>query len=95
MNFDELKESVNSSSAEAFALARDAAESGDFDKDQDRAKVLNDQLTEFWEQIESLAADQQAELTQAWSDARLDIGYLLSRGELDTSTRLYQIVRDR
>jgi len=95
MTNDSLRQSVLTASREAFELARRAAESGDFAARAEQARQLNDRLTELWPQIESAPTDAQAELTRAWSDARLDLGYVLSHGELDTSTRLYQVIREQ
>jgi hypothetical protein len=74
-------------SGEAFALARRAFDSGDLQRFVEEARAVNARLDAL------LAAAQAAEATdpgvmRAWSDARLDVGYVLSGGQLSTSTRL-------
>lgn len=92
---DELTESVIGVSQEAFDLARAAAMSGDFAADEARARELNDRLDELWPRVEAAPATAQPVLGQAWSDARLDLGYLLSGGALPTSIRLNHLITER
>lgn len=95
MDDGDLNQTVNELSNEAFELARAAAESGDYAAGEARARELNDQLTDVWPSVEGAPAEEHDELSRVWSDARLDVGYVLSGGELPTSTRLHQVVRDR
>ena len=95
MEDSDLNQTVYGLSNEAFELARAAAESGDYAAGEARAQELNDQLTGLWPRVEDAPAEEQAELSRVWSDARLDVGYVLSGGELPTSTRLHQVVQDR
>ena len=86
---------VNQISSRAFLLAQTAFQRGHGLPDlMKQAQQLNDQLDEFWPQIQASAADLQPELSRAWSDARLDVGFVLSHGDLSTSTRLFHYIQD-
>lgn len=93
-NFD-LGRHVSKLSYKAFELAKQAA-SGKGDKAQlmEQAGELNNHLEEVFNQIQSAPTNEQARLNSAWSDARLDVGYVMSGGELSTSTRLYYYLED-
>src|SRR5262249_32967094 len=74
-------------SSEAFALACRAVDSGETAPLVEAARAVNARLEAL------LAGAQAAEaadrgVMRAWSDARLDVGYVLSGGQLSTSTRL-------
>jgi hypothetical protein len=78
---------VYRASEEAFALARRAVGGGDPASLAEAARAVNARLDAL------LPAAQAAEATdpgvmRAWSDARLDVGYVLSGGQLSPSTRL-------
>ena len=86
---------VNQTSSQAFLLAQNAFQNGHGSPElMAQAQQLNNQLDEFWPQIQASAVDLQPELSRVWSDARLDVGYVLSQGELSTSTRLYHYLQD-
>jgi hypothetical protein len=53
-----------------------------------RAKSLRDRLPDVVAAARSAAADRQPELNKTLSDARLDLGWVLSDGTLPTSARL-------
>jgi len=77
-------------SNEAFTLAQEAASGGgDKEAREAKARELNARLDELWPQIQAGPATYDPGLNSAWSDARLDLGYVLSNGELSTSTRLF------
>jgi hypothetical protein len=77
-------------SSEAFTLAQEAASGGgDKEAREKKARALNERLDELWPQIQAGPASADPGLNNAWSDARLDVGYVLSNGDLSPSTRLY------
>lgn len=91
----ELNLTVQRLSNQAFQLAQEAAQqSGDPAELKAQAQALNSQLDQLLPQIQSAPADQQPELNHAWSDARLDVGYVLSNGELSPSTRLFYFLQN-
>ena len=86
---------INQISGQAYQLAQQAFKSGHGSPElMKEAQKLNDQLDVFWSQIQESAADLQPELSRTWSDARLDVGYVLSQGELSTSTRLHYYIQN-
>jgi|SRR5687767_6058153 len=95
MDESELDQTINEVSRDAFALGRAAVESGDFAAGAARARELNDRLAELWPRVEASPEAARPKLSRAWSDARLDLGYLLSGGELAASLRLGHILRGR
>lgn len=77
-------------SSEAFTLAQEAASGGgDKEAREKKARELNERLDQLWPQIQSGPASADPGVNSAWSDARLDVGYVLSNGELSPSTRLF------
>lgn len=89
-NENDLRLMVHRASNKAFSLAQQfAAGAADLSRIQAKARELNRQLDELWPLIQQSTANEQVDLSQAWSDARLDLGYILSGGQLSTSTRLY------
>jgi hypothetical protein len=72
-------------SQEAFALAKEAADRGHPEDLQEKARAINARLDELLAVAQS-AAD--PGVARAWSDARLDVAYVLSKGELSMSPRL-------
>ena len=90
MEPNELHLVVHRLSNEAFQLAQQyASGTGDLDKLAEHAREVNARLDTLWPLIQKLDVTVQADLSQAWSDARMDADYVLSGGELSTSTRLY------
>jgi hypothetical protein len=77
-------------SAAAFELAQEAAASQAKQNERARrAREINDFLNELVPYIQNAPLEEQEGLRTAWTDARLDVGYVLSGGELPTSTRLF------
>jgi hypothetical protein len=72
-------------SQEAFTLAKEAADRGHPEELQEKAGAINVRLDELLPVAQS-ATD--PGVARAWSDARLDVAYVLSRGELSVSPRL-------
>src|SRR5215217_3612627 len=90
---DDLGIELAKLSAAAFAMAQVATERGDFAAHEADARALNDRLEEFRPRIEAAPATEQPALEQVWTDARLDLGYVLSAGELPTSTRMHHFLQ--
>lgn len=87
---------VNQVSAQAFQLACQAFETGHESDDLiAQARRINDHLDDLWQVIQQAPQSDQPELSRAWSDARLDVGYVLSKGELSTSTRLFYFIQNQ
>lgn len=95
MDSKELNLTVLRTSNEAFDLAKQFgsanADQGGLKK---QAEALNQRLNELLPLVQSASASDQPTLNMAWSDARLDVGYILSDGKLPTSTRLYYYLED-
>ncbi len=90
-----LRLTVFTLSNEAFNIAqRFASGLGDQAELNERAKEINSQLDGLWPLIQLYPAGEQADISQSWSDARLDVDYVLSNGELSTSTRLYHFLQN-
>ena len=88
-------QTVYAVSHEAFTLAREAAVGeGDAAARERQARVLNSRLDELWPLVQAAPDNERPGLNQAWTDARLDLGYILSGGELPTSTRLHYALAD-
>jgi len=82
-------------SNEAFELAQhEVAMQGDRNDREQRAKAIDQRLDALWPKLQEATAFDPG-LTQAWSDARLDLLYVLSSGTLSTSTRLFQFLEER
>lgn len=87
--YSPLQRTVTSLSYDAFRLAQTAAASAeDILALKRRAREMNTQLDELDALIEGAPAGEQAALRKAWSDARLDVGYVLSGGTLPKSVRM-------
>lgn len=82
-----LSTEVYRTSNEAFALAQQAAGSGDFAGLAEQARTLNTALDALWARVQEDPPSDPG-VSRAWADGRLDVGYVLSKGELSTSTRL-------
>jgi hypothetical protein len=80
-------------SNEAFTLAQEAATNqGEAGARDERARTLNAILENIWPDIQTASAYDPG-LTNAWSEARLDLGYVLSGGGPTTSIRLFQYLQ--
>lgn len=80
-------------SGSAFELAQKAAASGHPDADLEAAaREINTSLDEAWAQLQATPSSDPG-VTRAWSDARLDVGWVLSHGELSPSARLAQFLQ--
>src|SRR5688572_15962397 len=91
---DDLSLEVAKLSAAAYAMAQIATERGDFAAHEAAARALDERLTALWPRIETADPAEQPALEQSWTDARLDLGYVLSAGELPMSTRLNTYFQD-
>ena len=92
---DDLTELVSRLSGDAFSLAQATATRGGTAVDEVHARELNDRLDELWPRIEAASTAVQPILSLAWTDARLDLGYVLSGGALPTSTRMHAFLAER
>jgi len=82
-------------SNEVFALAQQAVDgSGDKTERELKARELNAWLDQQFPAIRQ-ASVRDPGLMKAWSDARLELSYILSGGELSTSSRLAQYIAER
>jgi hypothetical protein len=91
----DFKMAVAKASREAFELAQKAIESGHMIEFADQARAINQRLDELLPGVQAAPAEDQPTLNHNWSDARLDVGYVLSNGQLPSSTRLYYYLEDR
>lgn len=76
-------------SQEAYELAK-AFASGDSDGEAQkvRARAIDRRLDELVPLIQAALPADQPRLTEAWNDARLDVGFVISGGTQPTSLRL-------
>ncbi len=81
-------------SNEAFSIACRAVDLGDTTPLLDEARALNARLDDLLPGARSASALDPG-VMKAWSDARLDAGYILSGGQLSTSPRLAAYVASR
>jgi len=73
-------------SNEAFSLTQQLIDGAqDAPALESRARALNERLSELWPRTEAAAARDPG-LSRAWSDARVDVGYVLSGGDTPTTT---------
>ena len=95
MDSTELRKAVIGLSNEAFELAKQAVEgTGDKEQRAKQAQDINRRLEELLPEVQAAPATDQPTLNSAWSDGRLDVGYVMSGGQLSTSTRLYYFIED-
>ena len=95
MDLRDLKKTLDQLNRDAFGLAQAAAaDTGGKASRGRRARAMNNRLDELIPFVQSAPPEDQAGLIQAWNDARLDLGYVLSGGELPTSTRLFHYLQD-
>ena len=87
--FDGLRRRVQLLGRDAFELASEggAAEADD-DAERERAEDLGRQLDALIEPLRALPDDERAALVEEWTDARLDVGYVLNGRAGPMSSRL-------
>ncbi len=91
----EAGQEVYQVSNEALELALQAARGEDNRaRLEEKAHQLNSKLEQLLEVVKAAPANEQRGLNRAWADARLDLGYVLSKGELPTSVRLNQYLQE-
>jgi hypothetical protein len=93
--FDSFKETelsveqqIAKVSQRAFQLATGAAAS-DFASYQAEMKSINEQLDILQPSLATVPESSRAETITAWTDARLEVGFVLSSGEMPMSMRLF------
>jgi hypothetical protein len=84
---DDLGRDVYVLSSQAFELAKASAGGAGTPAAKQSAREMNERLDQLWLRIDASPPDDPG-VTRAWSDARLDVGYVLSAGELAPSPRL-------
>src|SRR5688500_16560110 len=92
---DDLSLTIHRVSSEAFTLAKQMVD-GVEDRAalQQQAGGINARLKELWPVVDAAPTAVRADLTNAWSNARADVDYVLSGGTLPTSTRLHHYMRE-
>jgi hypothetical protein len=88
----ELDDAVYEASAEAFGLAKEAADEGQTPERQAKALELAGRVNALMPQAEARGGDDQT-LVRELTEARLDIGWVYNLGRGPTSTRLFQHLR--
>lgn len=92
---DEVRSAVQHLSLRSFDLAKAVAGTGSSTHNQrESARHLDGELSNIWPAVDALPLDQRAEASAAWTDARLDLDYILSAGQLPTSTRLFHYLQE-
>ena len=71
----------------AYTLAKESVTAAEWSGAEQSARELKEQLDRLWEQISARPPDDPG-VARAWSDAQLDVLYVLSHGELAPSPRL-------
>ena len=91
---EDLERTIDQLSQEAFRLATaTAANQADGQTRKGRAREIDRQLDELVSKIQAMPATEQPPLVDAWNDARLDIGFVLSDGKQPMSLRLQAHIR--
>lgn len=78
----------------AFSLAKDYLSGTNRDTAKQQAQELEARVPELAARMASAPAALRPDLNRALSDARLDLGYILSDGRRPTSIRLHQFQSD-
>ncbi len=87
---DDLRQTITALNREAYALAQQVARhQAQTDQYTEQARALDQRLEAVSPLIDSAEAWEQGELAEAWTDARLDLDYILSGGSQPTSIRLH------
>ena len=85
----DLDQQMTRLSHEAFRLAADEAEgSGGREQRHERARALNRTLDDLAPAVRAAAATSELDLRELWTDARMDIAYVLTDGRAPKSLRL-------
>ncbi len=91
----ELALSIYRLSNQAFELAQEfATAKGDKANLKKKAEEIDKQLEEMQPLIQHTPPSEQPTVNMKWADARLDVGYILTDGDLSTSTRLFYFLED-
>lgn len=86
----DLKTAVHELNRAAYELAKQSASGeGDRDEMKRQAREMDGFLDELVPRIQAAPLDDQQPLKDAWTDARQDVSYVLSDGQLPTSLRLF------
>src|SRR5258708_6073214 len=95
-NDKSVSEQVSRLSLDAFNLAKDTATGRSDPADlKTRAKAMDERLTILIPEIRGMVTPDQSAVMQAWTDARLDLTYVLAGGgPIPTSTRLGFFLQD-
>src|SRR5690348_13150009 len=92
---DEVRSAVQRLSAQSFELAKAvAATGGSTESQRESARQLDGELANLWPAVDALPPDPKSEASAAWTDARLDLDYILSAGQLPTSTRMFHYLQE-
>jgi hypothetical protein len=87
--FDELRQRIQLLGRDAFELAREGgAPEADDVAEHERAEDLRRQLDALVEPLRALPEDERAAIVGEWTDARLDVGYVLNGRAGPMSSRL-------
>ena len=85
--FDGLRRRVQLLGRDAFELAREGG-AADADAEHEHAEDLRRQLDTLVEPLRALPDDERAAIVEEWTDARLDVGYVLNGRAGPMSSRL-------
>lgn len=89
-NAADLVQTITALNQAAYQLAQQAAHAGDHSSAYAaQAAALDARLADIAPRLADLALDEQAALAAAWTEARLDLDYVLSGGRQPTSIRLH------
>ncbi len=81
-------------SNEAFALAKEYISGKDPEDVKRRAREQQQRVPQFGEWAKSAPEELRPDLNRVLSDARLDLGYILSDGKRPSSTRLHYVLSE-
>jgi hypothetical protein len=96
MSDGDLLGRVEGLSREAYALARAKADGGAEQGDlRNQAEAIDRELDELVPTIQAATGDEVEAIRTVWTDARSDVMWVLSDGDLPTSLRLGAYLRDR
>ncbi|MGH2389513.1 MAG: hypothetical protein ACRDIE_15035, partial [Chloroflexota bacterium] len=81
-------------SNEAFELAKEFVSGKNIEDVKRRAREQQQRIPRFGEWAKSAPEALRPDLNRVLSDARLDLGYILSDGKRPSSTRLHYVLRE-